>query len=78
MKIQIQKNIPMESTRETKSKYPFHEMEVGDSFFIKCDAETLTSKRSTVLSSSVYYGKSTGKKFKSRTYPEGFRIWRIK
>jgi hypothetical protein len=78
MKILVQKNIPLESTRETKSKYPFHEMEVGDSFFIKCDKETMTSKRSTVLSSSVYYGKSSGKKFKSRSYPDGFRIWRIK
>jgi hypothetical protein len=78
MKIVIQKNIPMEATRESKSKYPFHEMEVGDSFFIKCDAETMISRRSTVLSSSVYYGKSSGKKFKSRTYSDGFRIWRIK
>lgn len=78
MKIQIQKNIPIQTKREAKSKYPFEDMEVGDSFFVKCDEETLSSKRSTVLSSSIYYGKMAGKKFTSRTFPEGFRIWRVK
>ena len=78
MKILVQKNIPINNVRETKSKYPFNEMDVGDSFFVKCDAETITSKRSTVMSSSIYYGRMAGKKFTSRTFPDGFRIWRVK
>lgn len=78
MKIQVQKGIPLEKRREPRSRYPFEEMEVGDSFFVKCDEGSLVSKRSTVLSSSIYYGKMCGKKFTSRTFPDGFRIWRVK
>lgn len=56
-----------------KAKYPFYEMSVGDSFFVKGVGST------TLLSAARNYNK--GKAFKVRYWVEGgevgARIWRV-
>jgi len=63
----IEKKIPL------PRKYPFDEMEVGDSFELPTNW-----KRTTVAVAALRYGKVTGTKFSIRKTPEGFRCWRIK
>jgi len=71
MNYKIEKNIPVSKNYAGRSaKYPFGEMEIGDSVLI----EGLKSK--PVVAASAY-GKNNGKKFSSRAEGNGFRIWRI-
>jgi len=67
--MKIDKNIPIPN----RSKYPFAEMEVGDSIFID-----KTTTQSSVCQMAYTYGKKNNKKFTSRTEGNGVRIWRIK
>ena len=72
----IEKNIPITASNNGRSnKYPFHDMEVGDSFFT-----TLGHK---ARAGAYQYGKIHSMKFVSRqeTSKEGevgVRIWRVK
>jgi len=51
-------------------KYPFHQLEVGESFFV----ENLQSRN---LGGSVTYAsKVLGRKFTTRTMEGGVRVWR--
>ena len=55
------------------SKYPFEEMEVGDSFFAKANSGSL-------LTMAKYFIKKNKNdwKFVSRKEGDGVRIWRTK
>lgn len=73
--IEIQSGIPVpeinRNPKERNSKYPWHSMNVGDSFFVA----DLTSKG---FAGTVYSaGKRSGKKFIARAVDGGVRIWRI-
>lgn len=67
MTFKIEKNVPMP---ETPAKYPFADMEVGDSFF----AENRTP--SQLQNSAGTIKKSKGFKFAARAIDGGARIWR--
>ena len=64
--IKIDKGVPMPS----RMKYPFEEMEVGDSFLVLSDNRT---------SVSTLVGRhQNGKKFSLRKMTDGtYRCWRI-
>lgn len=74
--IKIEKNIPAPQNHKRggpgrKYLYPFHEMEVGDSFIAEKDS---------VCSSAIAFAKRNGGKVKFTTMrlPNGtFRVWRI-
>lgn len=70
--IEIEKGIPMPERSKTgrKGKYPFSEMEVGDSFFL--DDKTQKSVASTVTSARKKFGFT----FAARDEDTGVRIWR--
>ncbi len=64
--MKIEQNIPV------PKKYPFAQMQVGDSFVI---AENI--KRTTVSVAAIRYGKANGMKFTTRKMPDGvYRCWR--
>lgn len=66
-KIRIDKGIPM------PRKFPFEEMEVGDSFVVPPDTH-----RTTVNIAAKRFGDKHGMKFATRTMPDGtLRCWRI-
>ena len=67
MTINIDKDTPFP---EPKKRYPFDEMEVGDSFFAKRTTQQL-------LSSAARHQKD-GRKFTARAENDGARIWRVK
>ncbi len=70
----IEKNIPV----ETRRKYPFSMMEIGDSFF----APSKVSNPRTIRASISSYARRHGVKFQTREYIEGtikgLRVWRVK
>jgi len=82
MEIKIDKNVPMPVMQGRESKYPFSEMEVGDSFFVA----GMTSNQ--MNNASSHYRKKHGWSFICRNvefYDEGpginvkgARIWRVK
>ena len=80
MKIhKIEKDVPIPDVHSI-IKYPWPEMEVGDSVFIKAGkGETPTILKGIARSSANYYGRKTGKKFRTRVFSEenGIRAWRL-
>lgn len=68
-KVRIDKNIPIPRSR---GKYPFREMEVGDSFLCPKGSEK------TIYSAA---GQATtrikGRRFIVRKTEDGFRVWRV-
>lgn len=69
---QIEKDVPMPVSR---SRYPFPQMKVGDSFFVP---ETHVPAR--LMSAAISYAKrnTLAWKFAARRIDGGVRIWRIK
>ncbi|MFD1945044.1 hypothetical protein [Paradevosia shaoguanensis] len=63
----IEKNVPLPE-RARRARYPFHQMEIGDSFFA-------TDKRANY--SAYAFGVRNGVKFVCRAENNGYRIWRI-
>lgn len=59
-------NVPIP---ETRLKYPFHQMKVGDSFYTLSGA---------VRSAAFNHANTHDKKFITRAEGEGFRVWRVK
>lgn len=74
--ITIDKNVPMPEGR-ARSRYPYADMEVGDSFFVVTNGtdENATARR--LRGSSFTYGKKAGSKFSVRKMDNGFRVWRV-
>lgn len=64
--MKIEKNILM------PRRYPFEDMEVGDSFLLPPDA-----KRITVQVAALRIRKKTGRVFAIRKTSEGYRCWRV-
>jgi hypothetical protein len=75
----IEKNVPFPEVH-SKFRFPWAEMEVGDSVLIKtAKTETIEMLKRKVKGSARYYGVKTGKKFRSLINREekGVRVWRV-
>jgi hypothetical protein len=68
----IEKNIPMPEGRGRKKKYPFEEMESGDSFFVKCGKKEVAAVRAAVLKENR---ACMTHKWSTRTVDGGLRVW---
>ncbi len=68
--IGIDKNVPIPTG---KIKYPFRQMEIGDSFFVAGATTTKLSSQMNITAKSI----GNGCKFRSKTVDGGVRIWRI-
>jgi hypothetical protein len=69
-RFKIEKNVPIPH-RCAYERYPFGDMNVGDSIFVSQHSEKART-------SASYYGKRNGKKFSCRAEGVGLRIWRTK
>ncbi len=75
--MKIEQNIPMPRRTGGPSgvKYPFREMQIGDSFLV-----ATTDERGRAKAAIYYYTHSPdgkGRRFSSRKVSGGYRIWRI-
>lgn len=66
----IEKNVPIPADRRKKSKYPWKEMEIGDSFFVPGKG---THEFRAVPGAQKRYGM----KFTMRAVEGGVRVWRV-
>ena len=76
MTIEIEKGVPLPKRsrgpgRPRSGKYPFQQMEVGDSFLISNVASN------SVACISGRWAKRTGFKFSQRKVEGGYRVWRV-
>jgi len=68
--MKIEKGVDVPSERKRLS-YPYAQMDVGDSFFIKDVA------LQTICNANYRYGSKHGVKFTARKQDGGIRVWRI-
>jgi hypothetical protein len=68
---EIEDDVPLPELSRA-SKYPFAHMKVGQSFFVKGDADACM----TVRNSAYAHAKRYGKKFSCHSEKGGVRIWR--
>ena len=65
--IVIDKGIAIRDARKNrKLKYPWNEMNIGDSFFTESNVRML----------AYYNGRNTGRKYSVRKENNGYRVWR--
>ena len=71
----IEKHIPVAPpwNAQRRSKYPFKDMEVGDSFFVPEDAAT---RAAIYLAAHKAEKEHAGKKFQATAVEGGMRVWR--
>jgi hypothetical protein len=72
----IEKDIPI----RTYFKYPFHKMDVGDSFFLAIkDKKERVRKQQNIISYAYMYSLRNKIEFKVKTETDykGIRVWRI-
>ncbi|SPD71833.1 hypothetical protein PITCH_A1070007 [uncultured Desulfobacterium sp.] len=82
MKIgKIEKDRPIPEVN-SRIKYPWSNMDVGDSVFFRVEkGESIQQLKRKVVPSSRYYGEKTNKEFKTMTErdpEEGIRVWRVR
>ena len=71
-RIKIEKGIPIPQQGSQNIKWPFGELEVGDSFVMK------GKDKPTVASYVSYWRRKTGWGFATRRVEGGTRIWRTR
>lgn len=74
--IAIEKNVPVPATSYQSGapiKYPFADMEIGDSFVV--GAEKIDGHRVRVAAS--HFGKRNARRFMVRQVDNGHRVWRV-
>jgi hypothetical protein len=69
----IEKGVPLpETPPRWKPRYPWREMEPGDSFFVP------EGKLKSLQSSAYKVGRDLGRKFAAHPEAGGVRVWRVK
>ena len=74
--IKIEKGIPAPKKQIRTPKYPFRDMVVGDSFFIKSQEPESTRKKVSAAA-TMFCKLHEGFKFKTQVFEGGVRTWRI-
>jgi len=71
----VEKGVPI--PRRKNRKYPWQEMEKGDSFLVPCAISEIKHMESSVTSCRHHAQKVTGFKFVIRRTNRGIRVWRV-
>jgi hypothetical protein len=75
--IAIEKNIPMPAPRTTPARYPWRQMQVGDSFLVEGTPSAKLRNRLSVAASHAQRRLSEGHRFAVRVVaPNAVRVWR--
>ena len=72
--MKLETGIEIPEILDARRKYPFHEMEIGASFYV----EGGTSAKNSVYNCVTRYNKRHPEKlFVRKNYPDGVRVWRV-
>lgn len=66
--IKIDKGVPIPPRRAGAHKYPWYDMEIGDSFF---------TEEEKVRAAASKIGPRTGHRYATRAEGDGYRVWRV-
>lgn len=82
MTFRIEKDVPMPDKvagKGARSKYPFAQMKIGDSFLVPCTNGRINNVQVAVVGAAANYRKKAKvtAKFSSSRQPDGVRIWRV-
>lgn len=72
--LKIERGIPVPERR--KRKYPFEDMQPGDSFEVPLNGDTLFRTRSRIQGSMAHF-RTKGWSFTTRKTDTGIRVWRL-
>jgi hypothetical protein len=73
--IKVDKGIPIpEPAQGQRSRYPWAELKVGDSFFAP---KSTTASAASFRSGIAKHAKQRGMKFTARLVEGGVRVWRV-
>ena len=78
--IKIEKGIPIPSA-SLKNQYPFHDMSIGDSFFIPFSEKEEKRVRANLyveISKYLRATKGEARSFITRSVKGGCRVWKVK
>jgi hypothetical protein len=67
---EIEKNVALPPEPNTLGIYPWRELEIGDSFFVK------DKKKNNISNMASQAGKRMARKFTIRAMEGGIRVWR--
>jgi hypothetical protein len=70
MRIGVDKDVAPRPTHSRLPKYPWHEMEIGDSFLVE------DSGMHSIPSNASHTSSRTGRKFITQKVEAGIRVWR--
>ena len=80
MSYEIQKGVPMPeirwSTRNKFAKFPFMQMEIGDSFEYPLAPDRVEKDREYIMATASEAGRKMGKKCPCRRTGNSVRVWR--
>jgi hypothetical protein len=74
----VEEGIPMPPERYMISKYPWRQMNVGDSFLVEKETAKINSLWDSLSSCRCNAERKTGYKFALRRNSKGIRVWRVK
>lgn len=75
MEVKIDKDIPIPGRGGHLKKYPLGELGVGESFFLDCQGGSAEQKRAQIAP-AIARAQKDGKRFTTRKFDGGLRIWR--
>jgi hypothetical protein len=73
----VDKDVPIPAARGAYSKYPFGDVEVGDSFIVPpgdIDPRVVANR---VQVAAKGFGRRNGMLFTTRSTSQGVRVWRV-
>ena len=74
--MKIERGVLMPPAQQGGTKYPFREMQVGDSLFIPLKDLGDHAARNLAHASRAY-GKRHDMRFEGRIREDGYRLWRV-
>lgn len=79
MKYKFDKNVPLPTGAGTSTKYPFSEMQVGDSILWKREPQNVPASQCKAATAARGTGWRMGRKYVTKDAGDGVhvRIWRV-
>lgn len=81
MEFKIEKGVEIPTDNPGRGRnsrrYPFHDMAVGDSFFVPCDAREVRSVQSAGRNHTRRHGHAFITRRRTEDGVEGVRFWRV-
>lgn len=75
----IEKGVPLRFNNKEAEVFSFAKMKVNDSFFVPTDEENKVRKRTAVYNALYKFQRNNpGRKFTTRSFENGLRVWRTK